>query len=106
MIDVLDRQSLAFNLSNVDDGLSIKDNIMNLTRDKLFFAHRTIPQDKTNHSLFLLEFPDILESLLKGISHAFLAVGAKDSGKTHSLFGTLSDPGIILYFAKSLFTRK
>lgn len=34
------------------------------------------------------------------------SLGAEGSGKTHSLYGTLSDPGLILYFAAALFKRK
>lgn len=33
-------------------------------------------------------------------------MGAKNSGKSHTFFGTLSDPGVLLLFAHELFAAK
>lgn len=99
VIDILDRESLIFTTGSGN----AKEDLMNLTREKLFRCHRTIPPDQTNFTFFTLEFPRIIESLLKGVSHAFLGIGGSGSGKTHSIFGTLSDPGLLLHFIENLF---
>jgi len=48
----------------------------------------------------------MIDKLLEGISHTMLATGDKGTGKTHAMFGTIGDPGMILYFAQKLFHRK
>lgn len=53
-----------------------------------------------------LEFDAMIDKLLEGISHTMLATGDKGTGKTHAMFGTIGDPGMILYFAQKLFHRK
>ncbi|KAL4510623.1 hypothetical protein ABPG72_004777 [Tetrahymena utriculariae] len=105
MIEVLDKEALAFHSTSAQEDF-YKDFVLNLTKDKIYRAHRMIPQDQPNIALFGSEFPQIIDNLLKGVSHALLAFGAQDSGKTHSIFGTLSDPGLLLYFAQSLFSKK
>ncbi|EAR85881.2 kinesin motor catalytic domain protein (macronuclear) [Tetrahymena thermophila SB210] len=105
MIEVLDKEALAFHSTSAQEDF-YKDFVLNLTKDKIYRAHRMIPQDQPNIALYGSEFPQIIDNLLKGVSHALLAFGAQDSGKTHSIFGTLSDPGLLLYFAQSLFSKK
>lgn len=50
MVEVLDRESLVF---ATEEG-STKDDIINLTRDKLYRSDRIVPQDQPNGALFNL----------------------------------------------------
>lgn len=103
-IDILDNESLAFLTNEKQNAVHV--DIRSLTHDKLYRSDRNFNPNQRNVSVGNEIFPRIIDNLLDGVSTVVLAIGAEDSGKTHTIFGKLSDPGLLVYFAHALFKKK
>ncbi|CAL1699803.1 unnamed protein product [Somion occarium] len=63
-------------------------------------------QDSTQQEIFDNEVEPMTEDVYAGLTVTIFAYGVTSSGKTHTMQGTKSDPGIIPRAVESLFQRK
>lgn len=56
-----------------------------------------------NLSLFQFCILDLIQDIFKGKSHGLFFAGGPNAGKTHTILGSMADPGIVFNFVTVLF---
>jgi kinesin family protein 18/19 len=65
-------------------------------KEKPYYFNGVLPELCDNAAVFNKTVAPNLEQVLLGINATFFAYGITGSGKTHTIFGENSDPGICL----------
>ncbi|KAK2466480.1 hypothetical protein APHAL10511_002122 [Amanita phalloides] len=74
-------------------------------KDKRFMFDRVFGHGATQHDLYETTAQPLLKGILDGYNATVFAYGATGCGKTHTISGTESDPGIIYLTMADLFQR-
>ena len=67
------------------------------------FDHVFAPEDATNASGYTCLCKDLVASFVHGFNASIFAYGQTSSGKTHTLTGTTSEPGVTILLLKDVF---
>ncbi|KAF7971775.1 hypothetical protein HWV62_19959 [Athelia sp. TMB] len=74
-------------------------------KDKRFMFDRVFGHDARQEDVFAVTSQPLLKGLFEGYNATVFAYGATGCGKTHTISGTESDPGIIYLTMADLFQR-
>lgn len=74
-------------------------------RDYRFVFDSLFDENTTQEEIYLRTTRPLLDSILDGYNSTVFAYGATGCGKTHTILGTQSDPGIIFLTMKELYKR-
>ncbi|KAG5353170.1 hypothetical protein C0989_009547 [Termitomyces sp. Mn162] len=74
-------------------------------KDKRFMFDRVFGREAQQHDVYETTSQPLLKGLLDGYNATVFAYGATGCGKTHTISGTESDPGIIYLTMADLFQR-
>ncbi|KAJ3511548.1 hypothetical protein NLJ89_g4034 [Agrocybe chaxingu] len=74
-------------------------------KDKRFMFDRVFPQEARQQEVYEHTTQPLLKGLLDGYNATVFAYGATGCGKTHTISGTESDPGVIYLTMADLFQR-
>lgn len=72
---------------------------LNFVFDRVFDIH------DNNIAVYQETTKDLVDSLISGFNCSVFAYGATGSGKTHTMLGSLNDPGIIFYTTMDLYKK-
>lgn len=64
------------------------------------FCDRTV----TNYNLYTSVCKGMSSNIMQGISSTVIAFGSANTGKTHTMFGTVEDPGIVYMILDDIFS--
>ena len=115
-IDVIDNQLLVFDPVELDDNLTTDDQYVyqgkryhqigrRPNKNMNFVFDRVFNENIENITIYELSTKKFVESLLNGYNCAVFAYGATGSGKTHTMLGSLDDPGVIFFTTMDLFRQ-
>lgn len=74
-------------------------------RDYKFVFDRLFDEDASQNDVYENTTRPLLDSILDGFNSTVFAYGATGCGKTHTILGTLDDPGVIFLTMKELYQR-
>jgi kinesin family protein 18/19 len=82
-----------------------KPDVLHRSREQRYFFDRIFPQDVDTESVYANTCVDLIDSILKGYNGCVFAYGTTGSGKTHTMTGTPSTPGISYLMIQDIFAR-
>ncbi|RWS31043.1 kinesin-like protein KIF18A [Leptotrombidium deliense] len=108
VIDVIDSQMLVFDplIENQDfvyHGKRYKEIGKRANKNATFFFDRVFDQNSSNIEVYEAVTKRFITSLLDGFNCTVFAYGATGSGKTHTMLGSIEDPGVIFFTSTELF---
>ncbi|XP_065123900.1 kinesin-like protein KIF18A [Paramisgurnus dabryanus] len=74
-------------------------------KDLKFVFDSVFNEDSSQLEVFENTTKAIVDSVLNGYNCTVFAYGATGAGKTHTMLGSVDDPGVMFYTMKELFTR-
>eukprot|EP00240_Pyramimonas_obovata_P003097 CAMPEP_0118942516 /NCGR_PEP_ID=MMETSP1169-20130426/36328_1 /TAXON_ID=36882 /ORGANISM="Pyramimonas obovata, Strain CCMP722" /LENGTH=667 /DNA_ID=CAMNT_0006887545 /DNA_START=398 /DNA_END=2398 /DNA_ORIENTATION=- len=86
-----------------DQSKSYLDEVQGRTKEKKYTFDRVFGKHCTNTDVFKGTVEPILVDVVNGISTTVIAYGATGSGKTHTMVGTLQDPGMMVLALDKVF---
>lgn len=111
-IDVIDNNMMVFDplVSSPQDyyyyrGKNYKEIGKRANKNLQFHFDRVFNVHDNNISVYQETTKKLVDSLLAGFNCSVFAYGATGSGKTHTMLGSLNDPGIIFYTTMDLYKK-
>eukprot|EP00976_Prorocentrum_cordatum_P048283 974598-Prorocentrum_minimum.AAC.4 len=101
VIKVLDRRFVITNIqSNPDDPLR-----GNRVREKKYAFDYVFDEHMTQEEIYNLTTRNLVDGVLEGFNATVFSYGATGAGKTYTMIGDTSKPGIMVLTLKDLFER-
>lgn len=75
------------------------------TKDQMFAFDRVFDENTTQNDVYEVTAKSLLNNVMDGYNATVFAYGATGCGKTHTITGTLQQPGIIFLTMQELFER-
>ncbi|AOA61123.1 Kinesin-related motor protein [Komagataella phaffii CBS 7435] len=109
VVDVVDDRMLIFDPNESNPLNQIPLNNLSSRRARIrehrFIFDRLFDEDTTQKTVYENTTRPLLDSILDGFNATVFAYGATGCGKTHTITGTLEDPGVIFLTMQELFQR-
>lgn len=111
IVDVVDDRMLIFDppenspLANLSKNVSNHGKRTTRFREHRFVFDKLFDEGTSQEDVYYNTTKPLLDSVLDGFNGTVFAYGATGCGKTHTISGTLEEPGIIFLTMKELFER-
>lgn len=112
IVDVVDDRMLIFDPPETNPLANISKNILvngkkntSRFREHRFVFDKLFDENASQEDVYLKTTQPLLDSVLDGFNATVFAYGATGCGKTHTISGTLQEPGVIFLTMKELFEK-
>ncbi|CAK9863173.1 unnamed protein product [Sphagnum jensenii] len=79
------------------------DRVQGRSKEKKYAYDIAFGAESTNEDVYKLTMGSMVEGVVRGLNATIFAYGATGSGKTHTMAGTLEDPGLMVLSLQSIF---
>jgi len=79
------------------------DRVQNRSKEKKYAFDVAFSPESTNEDVYNATVSSMVEGVVRGLNATIFAYGATGSGKTHTMAGTIEDPGLMVLSLQAIF---
>jgi kinesin family protein 18/19 len=79
------------------------DRVQNRSKEKKYAFDVAFGPESTNEDVYNATVSSMVEGVVRGLNATIFAYGATGSGKTHTMAGTIEDPGLMVLSLQAIF---